>query len=209
MRFTFTSPLQLIVSMHSVNAVFLLGETILNNFVSLFPWCLKQMVILHFRLIKIINLQLVFVGSSGSHSSGLAILFCGQLYLWFSSGSSMLVFPFGKNTFDLFWYLSMLNNFAWAPSQRWYCCFHRWPYPFLDLSSSFAPLWYVNIYVVGFYFMPVTIYWFGMMSFCLNERVDHKSTNSTKPIWLFLCSLMLSNFAWFLFNNYLFFNYDN
>ncbi|KAL7098505.1 hypothetical protein ABFS83_09G019600 [Erythranthe nasuta] len=73
----------LIINMHSINAVFLLGETALNSL--RFPW---------FRI--------------------------GYFFLW---TSAYVVFQ---------WILHA-------------CVSIWWPYPFLDLSSSYAPLWYSTV----------------------------------------------------------------
>lgn len=78
----------LIVSMHSVNAVFLLGETILNNF-------------------------------------------------WF---------PFFRIGYFILWTVIFVI-FQWIIHA---CVSLWWPYPFLDLSSSFAPLWYAAVGLMHF-----------------------------------------------------------
>ncbi|GFP92369.1 hypothetical protein PHJA_001381000 [Phtheirospermum japonicum] len=73
----------LIINMHSINAVFLLGETALNSL--RFPW---------FRI--------------------------GYFFLWTSA-------------YVLFQWIVHACISIW------------WPYPFLDLSSSYAPLWYSTV----------------------------------------------------------------
>ncbi|KAG8378862.1 hypothetical protein BUALT_Bualt07G0028800 [Buddleja alternifolia] len=73
----------LIINMHSINAVFLLGDTALNSL--RFPW---------FRI--------------------------GYFFLW----------------------TSIYVIFLWIVHA---CVALWWPYPFLDLSSSFAPLWYSTV----------------------------------------------------------------
>ncbi|KAL1568211.1 hypothetical protein AAHA92_03608 [Salvia divinorum] len=73
----------LIINMHSINAVFLLGETALNSL--RFPW---------FRI--------------------------GYFFLW----------------------TSVYVLFQWILHA---CVWIWWPYPFLDLSSSYAPLWYSTV----------------------------------------------------------------
>ncbi|KAK6123500.1 hypothetical protein DH2020_042764 [Rehmannia glutinosa] len=73
----------LIINMHSINAVFLLGETALNSL--RFPW---------FRI--------------------------GYFFLW----------------------TAVYVLFQWIVHA---CVSIWWPYPFLDLSSSYAPLWYSTV----------------------------------------------------------------
>ncbi|KAH6770646.1 UDP-N-acetylglucosamine-N-acetylmuramyl-pyrophosphoryl-undecaprenol N-acetylglucosamine protein [Perilla frutescens var. hirtella] len=73
----------LIINMHSINAVFLLGDTALNSL--RFPW---------FRI--------------------------GYFFLW----------------------TSVYVLFQWILHA---CVWIWWPYPFLDLSSSYAPLWYSTV----------------------------------------------------------------
>ncbi|KAL3835210.1 hypothetical protein ACJIZ3_009946 [Penstemon smallii] len=73
----------LIINMHSINAVFLLGETALNSL--RFPW---------FRI--------------------------GYFFLWTAG-------------YVIFLWIVHARASLW------------WPYPFLDLSSSFAPLWYSTV----------------------------------------------------------------
>lgn len=94
--------LQLNVCMHSVNAVFLLGDTILNCLVSLIPLCCWWLFISNSFVFNasITNLQLSFP-SSVFPCFGLHILFYGRVYLSFFSGSSMLAFQCGKVIFPV------------------------------------------------------------------------------------------------------------
>ncbi|KAK8655463.1 hypothetical protein V6N13_108038 [Hibiscus sabdariffa] len=61
--------------------------------------------------------------SCGSRSSESDILFYGRAHLSSSNGSSMLVLTSGNVILPVHW----------------------WPYPFLDLSSLYAPLWYMGV----------------------------------------------------------------
>ena len=135
------------------------------------------MVLLFSTYFNLLNDQLqvynyISLCPSDFRSFGLHILCCGQLYLSFSSGSSMHVFLYGKHfshlvvyyyTFDnvvfvvailslpLHFYSYVLSYFFiliihFLFSVSFFC---RWPYPFLDLSSPYAPLWYgVIIYLI-------------------------------------------------------------
>jgi hypothetical protein len=70
----------------------------------------------------------------------LHILSYGRLHLWFFSGSSTPLFRFGKTVYPiLFLFLSNRHNSV----HNFLSFYYRWPYPFLDLSSPYAPLWYV------------------------------------------------------------------
>ncbi|XP_009105718.1 uncharacterized protein LOC103831587 isoform X1 [Brassica rapa] len=97
-----------IVVMHSVNAVFLLGETFLNS--------------LRFPLFRI-SYFVVW--------TGVFVLFQWIVHACVS-----------------FWYLSWFNLSFFNVSMnrlvlQYVWC--RWPYPFLDVSSAYAPLWYAAV----------------------------------------------------------------
>lgn len=53
----------------------------------------------------------------------------------------MLVFQFG-NVFLKVSLIYIKENYSMSRTKV--TLFYRWPYSFLDLSSPFAPLWYVN-----------------------------------------------------------------
>lgn len=131
--------LQMDVCLHSLNAVFLLGDASLNCMVIFFWFYFFAYIISLY--IPTSNLHLLLNTCRGFQCFDLHILFCGQLYLWFFSGSFMLVFHYGKTEYPIFWLLlstwhNSVHNFSIRCS--------RWPYPFLDLSSPYAPLWYVH-----------------------------------------------------------------
>jgi len=90
--------LQMDVCLHSLNAVFLLGEVLLNCMVIFH--CVLFVCSCHFSLLTyLLNTCRDF------QCFDLHILFCGRLCLCFSSGSSMLVFHYGKNEYPIFWLL--------------------------------------------------------------------------------------------------------
>ncbi|GJN41514.1 hypothetical protein PR202_gn00903 [Eleusine coracana subsp. coracana] len=99
----------LLIGMHSVNAVFLLGEAALNSL--RFPW---------FRL------AYFFLWTA--------------LYSSFFNGLSMQQLQLGK-----------------------------WPYPFLDLSSNFSPLWYLAVAV-----MQIPCYVVFRLVITLKHHLLHK-----------------------------------
>lgn len=81
---------------------------------------------------------------SGSLCFELHILFYGRVLLLYSNGSSMLVLTFGKVSVLFYCLTTSYTYYRWMAlfSQCDTPCGCRWPYPFLDLSSSYAPLWY-------------------------------------------------------------------
>ena len=165
--------LQLLASMHSFNAVFLLGETMLNCLVSLVPqWFYCFLLILIFSMIscKFITIYL-FVPAISEVSD---CIFCvvDSNVCHFPMGHPCMYFYMVKHfshlvvyyyTFDnvvfvvailslplhfysyvLSYFFILIIHFLFSVS-----FFYRWPYPFLDLSSPYAPLWYgVIIYLI-------------------------------------------------------------
>lgn len=141
--------LQFTVGMHSVNAVLLLGETSLNCMVSLFFLALLILLLNYLTS----NLQQLFLLNTcrAFQCFDLHILSCGQLHLWFFSGSSMPLFRFGKTVYPIF-FLLLFNRYSSVHNLLTFS--YRWPYPFLDLSSPYAPLWYV----LKFHWSPILKY---------------------------------------------------
>lgn len=76
--------LQLDVCMHSLNAVFLLGDTSLNSLVSFQNWSLRIHNLLPFLLES--NGNLLSSLSSDSHCSGLLTLYFGAVFSWLTNG---------------------------------------------------------------------------------------------------------------------------
>ncbi|XP_011071106.1 uncharacterized protein LOC105156620 [Sesamum indicum] len=97
----------LVVCMHSVNAVFLLGETILNS----------------------------------------------------------LRFPFFRIAYFVLW-TSVFVVFQWIIHA---CVSMRWPYPFLDLSSPYAPIWYLSVGLLHFPCFAIFTLIFKIKQFCVSR----------------------------------------
>ncbi|CAN1774685.1 hypothetical protein LINPERHAP1_LOCUS13054 [Linum perenne] len=102
----------LTICMHSMNAIFLLGDTALN--------CLPFPI---FRIAYFILWTIIYV-----------------LFQWF------------LHAFVKIWYkLKPLQLAFWFYEQVIYICrlfVNRWPYPFLDISSPYVPLWYFAVAVM-------------------------------------------------------------
>lgn len=104
----------ILIGMHSVNAIFLLGDTALNNLAS--ASFFYQHIIDYFATSNIIFFPCA----------------CFQRFPWFRISyfllwtSGFVIFQWLLHTFVSLW----------------------WPYPFLDLSSPQAPLWYLLVAVM-------------------------------------------------------------
>lgn len=152
-KFSFSLLYQLTVVAHSLNLVLLLGDTALNNLVrfpvvnSLCLVCLICLSNITFHSVNSKNVwKMSFRASLGSEFH--------TFYYWlvstcFSSGFFTPLLQHGMfSSHYLFshyrkWIFLVLFFFL---TSLW--C--RWPYPFLDLSIKYAPLWYVfsNIFFV-------------------------------------------------------------
>ena len=138
--------------MHTINAVFLLGETALNSLVSFGKYLDHH----NFRDRNVSFESLIstcsrFV-SAFSDSLGFEsdISSCGRSFTSFSNGLFMLVWNYGKNSSN---HISKFCATKRKKEKKKRVLFHvtemfsfrcfefRWPYPFLDLASSYSPLW--------------------------------------------------------------------
>lgn len=109
----------MIFCMHSINALFLLGDTSLNCMVSLGFSSLWFVYMVLICIISLSSFFLIFWPCNKFKNSNwhffilntcrdfqcfdLHILSCGRLLLSFFSGSSMFVFHFGKTVYPLFY----------------------------------------------------------------------------------------------------------
>lgn len=92
--------------MHSVNAVFLLGETSLNGMVSFF----FSFLFLFCLWLSSSRFQLLLLNTCRDFQCfDLHILSCGPAYLWFFNGSYMPLFQCGKNMYLIFLIILLFN----------------------------------------------------------------------------------------------------
>lgn len=129
--------------MHSINAIFLIGDTALNCLVSS---CIEFHLILNFHCLCLYgNLTLLpfalFSLSLGFEWDTFAY---GQWHMWFSNGLFMLALISGISLCFLVFVqlLRKKTHYTSLSNVSLLVLKNRWPYPFLDLSSSYAPLWY-------------------------------------------------------------------
>ncbi|KAI3931313.1 hypothetical protein MKX01_040230 [Papaver californicum] len=98
-----------------------------------------------------------------SISSSICFLFCAfhmhslnAVFLLVDTILNCLQFPWFRITYFLLW-TGIFVIFQWIMHA---CVSIWWPYPFLDLSSSYAPLWYLGVAVIHlpcyFFFALIT-----------------------------------------------------
>ena len=128
---------QLIIGIHSLNAVFLLGDTALNSLVSCLGLNHKSFPALLMKLFS--NSSLLFLSEVS--------LVPDRIFLHVDT--SICPIPVDCPCHFQTLVKSFPVLFLWW-NQIYHCfltvefcyCLNRWPYPFLDLSSPYAPLWY-------------------------------------------------------------------
>lgn len=78
-----------------------------------------------------------------------------------------LRFPFFRMAYFVLWTCTFVL-FQWIIHA---CVSMRWPYPFLDLSSPYAPLWYIGISLLAFPCYGIITLMFRLKQrYCLNVR---------------------------------------
>lgn len=142
-------PLQLDISMHTINVILLLIDAALNCLVTSHSYPLlffpprypgSEKSNSDFR-------TFLFSPFRGSLCFGSPTSSCGQPSSWYSSGFSMPASPSGKvwEPHSPFLSIQYHQDSRLIPHSEFACLYDRWPYPFLDLSSRYAPIWYASL----------------------------------------------------------------
>jgi hypothetical protein len=102
-----------------------------------------------------------------------AIFFLGEMFL------NSLEFPFYRIAYFLLWtciyIIFQWIRSAFAPSM-W------WPYPFLELASPFAPLWYVGVGLLHFPCYGIVNLIFRMKQVLMSRYIPKLSLNSKHQV---------------------------